>query len=248
MDQIRNEIIAEMNKPDPDRSKVVQLLKDLEEAKSCDTIPVSVVSRLVDFDTGHKARKKPNVGKRILRSAVAAVLVVAILGVVPSAFGLENGFEIVGRWTQKLFAVDRIDGVPGYQTDHPGLQQVYDEVAKLNIGENVVPSWIPEGYELSFLDRSDGPDGISVYAQFANGADLIVVSFKAGSRLMITEHQKNEEDVTVVEYNGNDVYFVENTENISDFWWINGVNCAIVTNSQETVSRMVDSVYRRIKS
>ena len=35
-----------------------------------------------------------------------------------------------------------------FETDHPGLQQIYDAVVEMGVTEPVVPMWVPEGYDL----------------------------------------------------------------------------------------------------
>ena len=108
----------------------------------------------------YSENSKPKFGRKLPKwfAGVAAAAVVALVlsVVVPQAVGAENIFQIIGRWTRDIFNLS--DGTEPqvhdeyvFQTDHEGLQQLYDAVVAQGITDPVVPRWLPEGCDLMEL-------------------------------------------------------------------------------------------------
>ena len=87
---------------------------------------------------------------------VAAVLCLVVLAA-PVAYGIPSVQNAVAKWTDDIFWIESTETQVAppedyvFQTDNPGLQQLYDAVIELGITAPVVPMWLPEGSELESI-------------------------------------------------------------------------------------------------
>ena len=93
------------------------------------------------------------------RFAMAAAVLCLVLLVFPIASGTPFIQKLVAKWNEDFFWIET-PGTPvelpedyAFQTDNPGLQQLYDAVTELGITAPVVPMWLPEGFDLVLLKK-----------------------------------------------------------------------------------------------
>ena len=179
---------------------------------------------------------------------MACIIVMAF----PRTVGAESFWDVLFRWTSSIFEFvdpDQDTTYPNNQstftTDHPGLQQLYDKVSELGVTEPVVPTWLPEGFVLSELRDFAMPDGNKLYGKFIYGGNDISITYRISS--VITT--KFEKEGTLVEaFETGDVrhFIMENGENLSVTWTVDGVECLLSTNiSKSDTYAIIKSIYRR---
>jgi hypothetical protein len=95
--------------------------------------------------------------KRICRSfltvAASLLLLTALFFALPKAAEANDIKNVIGWWNDSVFQFIKPGETPieeeyVFQTDHPGLQQIYDAVADLGITVPIVPTILPKEYEL----------------------------------------------------------------------------------------------------
>lgn len=240
-ESLSDRLKMELDKKEPDRSTVIQILKEIkkEETGGEQTDPV-----LEMYGKKPQKEEKPNITSVWKRVAVAAVICLVVLASVPNVFGSESIFTMIGQWTKEIFSFGKpSDKEFVYQTDHPGLQELYDEVAKLELGRNVVPTWIPEDAELKQLDTQYAPNGATIFAGFSYTDGYIGFQFCVYDELPDTEYQKGQENAILYERAEIKHYIMENKEKWTAAWVVGNAECTISVNNKEVLYKIIKSIY-----
>ena len=188
LDQI---LQAELEKEHPNEEVVLPILRELEEREK--GIPVEKtpeVLAILEKISKHNTSSKQSIHKRrwiAWIAATAAVVCIVVMSIAPTARA-ESLLDVLFRWTSSVFEFftpEQDASNPPveiiFETDNPGLQQLYDKVTELGVTESVVPMWLPEGFELSDLKERPIPEGNSVHGNFKNGVNNISILYRISS-------------------------------------------------------------------
>lgn len=246
---------AELEKEYPDEEVVLPILQILEEREKdypAEENPevLAMLEKLNNSTTPSKRSKK----RRGWIAGIAAVAAAACIVVIalPRTVGAESILDVLFRWTKSVFEFvdpDSNESYPNadvvFSSLHPGLQQLHDEVTEQGITDPVVPMWLPEGFELLSLKVVPMRDsGQKVNAVFKGDEKVISLSYRISYDIS-AKFEKEETAVEVFE-SGNIRHFVlENGENLSATWTLDGVECSMNTNiAKEDVYTIIISIYR----
>ena len=196
------------------------------------------------LETKKSARKQPLRWLRSL-SAVAAVLVIILLGsITAKALGFDL-WETVVKWTQETFHF----GDGGQTDDGPDIggdleyASLQEALRKNDINEPLVPTWIPEGYQLIDIKIQATPMQDKYSAQYRNGEKELIITVR--NYLDDNPHyvEKSEDFVEIYKVSGVEYYLFLNHEK-SRAAWINGsYECSIVGElTIEELKLMIDSI------
>ena len=244
----------ELQKENPESEVVLEIIRILEDREA--DRPVEISRKISDAWKKYKDRtipQKRNVRKRgwyISAAAVAAV--VLLITAVPKAVGASNIFDVLVRFTDSVVQFFAPNDDPGdlqneytFQTDNPGLQQLYDEVVRLGVTEPVVPMWLPEGYELAELKVDPMPKNAKIHAYFANGDTYINISFQISDEITSTQYERVAGEMEVYEFAGTGHVIMENENSFSAAWAKVGVECFITTSlDNQDLYKIIKSIYR----
>lgn len=229
--------------------QIVSILKERDTAAAQGAQPPAQESG----ETFHTAlpSKKPIIWIRV--AAIAAVLAL-LLTIVPPVLGAENIFQLIGSWTQDIFSFltpecteDR-SGERHFETDHPGLQKLYDTVTRYGATAPVVPTWLPEGFELTELKSFSQQTSMKVYARFDNGNTHFVITYEIHTDLTTNDYLKDDVDAEMFERAGIKHYMVINDGKWLAAWSAGNTECAVMTNcGKETVAALITSIYTEVK-
>lgn len=238
-ESLRDRLRKELDKKEPDRDTVIQILKEVkkEETGGAQTDPV--LERY-----GKKPQNRTKTSSVWKRVAVAAAVCLVVLASVPNVFGSESVFTMIGQWTKEIFSFGKpSDKEFVYQTDHPGLQELYDTIAELDLKRNVVPTWIPEDAVLEQMDTQTMPNGTTVFAGFSYNDGYIGIKIKTFDKETSSEYQKGEDNATLCEIAGIKHYIMENKERWTAAWVVDDAECTISASNERVVYKMLGSIY-----
>lgn len=185
----------------------------------------------------------------ILKVASILLVVCVLFFAVPQAAKAETFWDLLARWTDSVFEFfvpgDSDDKQPEYvfETDHSGLQQIYDTVAQMGIAERVVPMWVPEGYAIEELIVFDEPSESSLYVNMKNGEKVINISIGIQSVHSPLNHMKDMQNVEVFERSGIKHYIISNNDQVTATWSVKNIECSVVIDCQEDIYRILNSIY-----
>ena len=228
-----------MKKPAPDRNTVMECLQELKR-RDADDVPDEVLEA---WEVSQRSKSR-SAYKGWIRIAAAAAVIVLLIAAVPHALGAEGVFSRIGRWTKDIFSFGKLPETEFvYQTDHPGLQELYDTVTALGVERNVVPTWIPDGYQLEQLVVQPQYDSTTVFASYFDDEECIVIENIIFTEHISAEYQKNEIDAITYERNGIMHYILHNDKTYTATWTIENVECSISTGTKESLYKIIASIY-----
>lgn len=251
LDQI---LQAELRKEHPDQEVVLPILQELEERER--DIPVENTPEVLEIReklTKHNTSSKQSIHKcRWITGIVAAAAVVClvIMTISPTAQA-ESFFDVLFRWTSSIFEFidpDKNQEYPNvddaFVANNPGLQELYDKVTALGVTEPVVPMWLPEGFVLSKLEETLVAGGRKVHGKFGNGSNTVLITCRISADIS-PKVEKEETGVERFEFREIGHFIVENNDNLSVTWTIDGVECVINTDlPKEDLYTIIKSIYR----
>lgn len=255
-DELDHILQAELEKEHPNEEVVLPILRTLgDREKDYPVEETPEVLAMLGKLSEHEPSTKQSKSKRRWTAGIAAVAAVACIVVMalPRTVGAESIFDVLIRWTSSIFEFvdpDRNESYPNedgaFATDHPGLQQLYDKVTELGVTESVVPMWLPEGFELLKLKATPMLDGgYKVNAVFKCSEKVVSITYRISQDIAM-KLEKEETNVDVLEAGDRRHFVMDNGENISATWAMDGVECLINTNtSRDDVYEIVKSIYRR---
>ena len=247
---------AELEKEYPNEEVVLPVLQILEEReRDCPVEQTPEILALVEKLSEHKPSAEQSKSRRGWIAAVAtlAAVICIVIMALPRTVGADSIFDVLVRWTSSIFEFkdpNKNESYPDesdtFSTDNAGLQQLYDKVTELGVTELVVPMWLPEGYELLKLKTTPLRDeGYKVSAVFREGEKGITISYRISPDI-VTKFEKEETAVEEFEFGCTTHFVLENDENLSVIWVLDGVECLINTNvSRDDIYSMIKSIYRR---
>ncbi len=247
---------AELRKENID-DDLVRLILDVLEEREADRpveISVEVATAVEKYTTyldglGKEPAKPTRRWSVVLKVASALVVVGLLFFVVPQAANAENFFEMLARWTDSIFEFfspgdDNKQPEYVFETDHPGLQQIYDAVVELGVTEPVVPMWVPEEYELLECKTTSISRDKSVHAVLSNERDTIffrvsIIDTKNGVNIY-----KDELGVITYEHNGTTHYIMQNLNRQIATWNTEKNICSVAVDCQEDILfEILKSIY-----
>ena len=247
-EQLDDLLQRELQKEKPDENVVLPILHVLRRRET------HTPEGMEDTAGAPENCQRPRVNTRSWVVKAAAVVAVAALFamVIPFAGNASSTLDALYRITDSVIEFFR----PGnkdtkslgeyvFQTDNPGLQQVYDAVVELGVTDPVVPMWLPEGYVLADLEKLPSPGGLRLHATFENEENTIVLQFKIVKDVSLSQYEKKD-SVELYEVNGIYHLFYQNTSDNVVVWVLDNVECVMSAKIQvETLYEIVKSIYRR---
>lgn len=244
-EQLDEMLHGELAKENVDGAAVRLILDVLEEREK--DHPTQVSAGVEEAWERYQAKTKEQAPHRrripgwLLRVASVVLVIGLLFAVVPRSAEAESLFERLMRWTDGIFEMfssrAENDNAAEYvfQTDNPGLQEVYDTVVGLGVTQPVVPMWLPEGQELVECEVIKTPTMTSVHARFSDGNGEIVFNFDVVEPDASSKYHKDETLVDEYEIGG----IIHNVMRNNDAWvavWINSdMECSISIDCQEDI-------------
>lgn len=249
-----NMLQEELHKEDASPEKVRLILAVLQEREK--DIPIEVTAaeqaawqRFLSHKaaSSDKPAKKPN---WMLSAASIAVVLGLLLATVSYEVGAEGVWGRLVRWTDSVIEFFSPEVSSGgqqeyvFQTDHPGLQQVYDAVTRMGVTEPVVPMWIPEGYSLVRCKEMSNEKKTTLMVVLQNGEKVINYNVAVYSESVLNQYQKDDTNVRVVEMGGIDHYIIRNYSMWVAIWTKENIECSISIECQEEeFFQILQSIY-----
>lgn len=195
--------------------------------------------------------------RRLRQMVLAAVLVLLVVSLTVPVAGYNSFLEMLGIWTEEQFAMQKSDAGPGGVTkDFKGAQIFEDTVgdemrtvlAEHGITEEVVPRWMPEGFEIQgdvyVRETSTSPDELffALYSDGTNYINITIINHFGNIESRIYEKTADSPEPYLA---GNvEHYIFNNTNTLGAAWYVGDLECSIDTTlSQEDLKKVLNSIY-----
>lgn len=253
-DQLRAILHAETEKEIPDDELVLTILHILEDREPDELAPASEKEEAAWklFRKRVRARKrKPHLsGRRLANAAVLLLVVGLLIAAIPQQAEADSWWDRLTKWTDEFFGFFREEDTfavetYGFQTDNPGLQQVYEAVVDMGVTIPVVPMWLPERYELAECTAVATPTKQYIYARFLNSEKECVLKINVLNGETGKDYFKNDVDVQELEKGGVIHGLVQNQDSWIVSWTKDNIECALAIDcSRDVLHEIIDSIYR----
>ena len=248
--QLEDMLLEELRKDSPDGEHIRLISAVLKERDGIPQINDGVRQAWERYRQ-KTAGKKPKMTGSFLVKAASVVLVLALAAaLLTPAAKAKSFFERLADWTEDVFALinpteaTEYRGDDGFCTVHPGLRQLYEEVTALGITTPVVPTWLPEGYELKSCAIKKAPSNTLVSATFFNGDVELVYQLNMYADNVTSQYYKEGTVLRVEERNGINHTLIRNNDVLVAVWTVDNLECAIAIDCPEDILiKILRSIY-----
>lgn len=174
-------------------------------------------------------------------TAAAAVLAIVLIGsVTAKAFGF-NVWKAVIQWTQETFHFGQY-GDPDVRNDLPyaSLQEALEQG---KVPASLVPTWIPDGYEITDVTAERSPLKKIYTAKYINGEQMLKITVQEhidGDPVFV---EQNEGLIEEYEVSGIVYYISSDIDLMKAKWITDSYECSISGNvTLEELKMMIDSI------
>lgn len=174
-------------------------------------------------------------------TATAAVLAILLVGsVTAQAFGL-NIWEAVVRWTQETFQFGEW-GNPNVDIPYASIQEA---IEKGNVPRFLVPTWIPDGYEMVEITVDRSPVAKKYGAKYTKGDQFLTITVRDYLDNVPVYVEQSDGLVEEYEVAGVTYYLFENYDVVKAVWIVDSYECYISGNvTIEELKQMIDSIVK----
>ncbi len=188
-----------------------------------------------------KITSKSFVWKRIAAMAAVLALVIVVSTVSASAWDFDL-WDIISQWTKETFRFGTYGEAFEQNKENPcaSLQSALDECM---VTQKLVPTWLPEGYEETYVDMQESPKQRNFFATYQYGDKEI--SFRITDYLGKDPYQSEQSGtlIEVFESNGITYYILENYDVMQVAWVNESFECFMQGPlSLDEIKSVIDSI------
>lgn len=240
--------------PDPDAVRLILgILEEREKNLHEEPTPQQIAAwekyqqRIAESSLRPKKVRRWN---WVWRAASAAVLVFVLIAFVPQRVEAEGFWGILSRWKESFLEFldpeeKRVEAEKGYNTDHPGLQQVYDTVvAELGITDPMLPEWLEDECILLSCQVIHTPNADGAYAVFADGNKEIALNVDNYVEKYFHKYYRDGDYSKTYEKEGVQFDITRNNDKWVAVWTKDNIEYFLTIDCQEdTLQRILKSIY-----
>lgn len=182
------------------------------------------------------------------RVAVVAIVFVALTTAAVSAKAFAPDFwEKVATWTREIFRFeDLTDGTEGQEPDKENnaeLDSLRDALDQYAGVQELVPSWIPEGYICTSISVKETPKALRISAVYNKDENELVIQIRREFDSEPVQIEKNEDLIEIYTTDGVDYYIFSNNGTLQTAWIVGEFECIIGGKiTLEEMKRIINSI------
>lgn len=182
--------------------------------------------------------------------AVAAAMAMLIaIPVAASAFGWQEFWNAVAKWTKDTFSfvgsenTSHTSPSPEKTNHYSSLQEA---IVAAGLRNDVLPAWIPERFELDYITVHETPSQINFRAFYYCGDNSLNICIQTYGGADPTHVEINEEPLEIYETSGTEFYIFRNLDQVRAAWIEGNHECYISGDlTIEELKRMIDSIGKK---
>ena len=191
------------------------------------------------------ARSKAVSRKALRRAAgIAAMLVCVLLCGTATAYAAGiDVFSAIAHWTDDTFFFSPT--IAGVEDKHipEQLEPLYEELKSFD-AMPLIPSYLPDGYELDKVEAYSGTHEQTVRCLLTKENGCIILNYTFHyTALAFNKYEKDYGDPENVEINGVTVYIFSNVDNYTAAWFDGNTECGIIASSKTELGKIVESLH-----
>lgn len=239
--------------PDPDAVRLIMhILEDREKDLPVEVTPEQEAAweryrqRIAESNLSPKKRLRP----RWCRwSAMAASVVLVLFLLIPLRADAEGFLGVLSQWKRDFleFVVPggmRRETLREYETEHPGLQQLYDEAVSFGVENPVLPEWFPNEYSFAWSDIIKTPTADRMVFMLSNQQKYAVFEIKKINAEVFRQFSRDDDHRQTYEKNGITFDVTSNAERWVAVWVKDNTEYSFTMDCREdTLRRILETIY-----
>lgn len=239
--------------PDPDAVRLIMhILEDREKDLPVEVTPEQEAAweryrqRIAESNLSPKKRLRP----RWCRwSAMAASVVLVLFLLIPLRADAEGFLGVLSQWKRDFleFVVPgevRKDLVREYKTEHPGLQQLYNEAVAFGVENPAIPEWFPGEFSFTWSDVIETPTSDRLTVMLSNQQEHAVFELKKFSKEILRQFSRDDNWRQTYEKGGITFDITRNNEKWVAIWRKDNIEYFLTMDCQEdTLQRILESIH-----
>lgn len=255
-EELRTRMMQELQKEEPDADLVrlsLSILEDREMGKTNNQADPQLDEVWKTYQkrvrTGLPKRKR-HINTRWVRwAAVAAVLALVVLPMIPQRAEASRLWEFWNQWKSyvvEFFSprenVRELDRA--FETDHEGMQQIYDEAVKLGVDDPLIPRWFEKTYILGEVKLTQIPSVKGFAAELLSEEKTATFNLDIYDKEKFHGYFRDEEYKHQFERDGAQYRVTVNNDRWVAIWSIDNVEYSLsIDCSEDTLWRTLKSIY-----
>ena len=180
---------------------------------------------------------------------IAAILVLILGSITAQSFGF-NLFGNLARWTSEIFHLEdsatpyaTITKTPLAEGESASYDSLQEAVDAFGINAPLVPTWIPERFELVSVTAVNQPLGIGICADYVSEDGILQIRY---NEFKGSASQLEKEEAMISYFQEKLQHFLMSDLGRQKAFWQNGIiECRISGNvSQDEMLDIIDSIYK----
>ena len=181
-------------------------------------------------------------------AAVLAFVIILVVGtsVTADAFNVDIWGKFAS-WTKEIFQfTDTPQGTTAANPDKYNnleLESLRDILIQYEITEDLIPTWMPEGYVNKVANASETPRALSIYAIYEKDGSELIIKIRQTIGVQAPQVEKNDDFIELYVVDGVEYYIFSNTETLQAAWSIGEFECLMIGEiTLEEMKAMIDSI------
>lgn len=190
--------------------------------------------------------KKPVLWMRKLAAAAAVVALLIFIPISARALTLEEMWDIFARWAKETFSfvsgesTEVSEPMSDDQREFTSLQEMLQAHKR---DASIVPTWIPEGFELVQIEKDSSPMREIYTVRYMNGDTIIRIQVTSYLSEDIRNNEVENDPIEIYSHNGIDYYIFKNLDQLFVTWMADSYECFISGDvSIDEIKMMIDSI------
>lgn len=238
---------------EPADENAIRLILDILKQREKD-MPVEVPAEMAEaWEKFRSRREQPKVLRLpswMLRAASVVLVIGLLFAALPQEAQAETFFERLARLTADIveFFGPKDDEARleeyVFQTDNPGLQQVYDAVVEMGVTEPVVPMWLGDDAEFNWIETAETPRKKGLTVCFIVDGKEAMYKLDIHTEDISHQYYKDETQLETIELHGIKHSITQNDGKWIVIWLNDNYECSIAIDCHEdTLYRILSSIY-----
>lgn len=244
---------------EPDTEELFKIMEVLSERRQNTDLPAfrSDEEAFAEFCEHYMLKEKeaahPKVigfPNRIFKTVAAVVVIALVLTVGTSLTAKAFHIDIWSKfasWTKEIFQF--AENSQGTTVENPEkeynaeLKSLQDALNDNAVTEKLVPTWIPDGYEIKDLKIASTPRTLTIHAVYEKNGSELIINIRRTIGVPANQVEKNDDLLEVYMVDEIEYYIFSNTETLQVAWAIGEFECLII--GQVTLDEMrliIDSI------
>lgn len=194
------------------------------------------------------AKAKPVL--RVLKAASLILVLGLLFTLIPQKAQADSFWDWLTRQTAEFmeFFTSKDDEARieeyNFQTENPGLQQVYDLAVEHGVTIPAVPMYLPGNYKIDECEFIHTPAKDYISAVFIDETKTVILNINIFESEVSHSYFKNATDILQTEIEGRPFHITKNNDVWIAVWSQDNIECSIAIDCQEdTLYRVLKSIY-----